>query len=180
MGHTWKKLSQKTLLSHERLSVYEDEVELPSGHRTQYIHFGKTPDAACVIAVNEKNQILVQKEYSYPPNEWLYQFPGGALNKGESPEAGALREFAEEASLTGKLRNLGWYYMDNRRRASKFYVFLATDLSSKLAIKDDEEEFETYWFSALEIEKMIAQVKIINYSILAAWAIFKSHNDILV
>ena len=61
-------------------------------------------NATAIIAIDEKGCILVQKEYSYPPNEWLYQFPGGAIEPNETPEQGALRELIEEASLTGSLK----------------------------------------------------------------------------
>ena len=170
----WKTISTKTLLTHKRLSVYEDEVELPNGHRTDYIHFGKAKDSSCVIAINSDHKVLVQKEYSYPPNQWLYQFPGGAQEAGETPEAGALRELAEEAGQTGTMRALGWYYVDNRRRQDKLHNFVCTNLTALTAKKDIEEEFETYWLSVAEIDGLISDGQVINYSMLAAWALFKA------
>lgn len=170
----WEKLSSKQLLKHARLNVYEDEVRLPSGHKTTYIHFGKSPDAACVIAVDSKGKILLQQEYSYPPNDWLYQLPGGALDSNETPLEGASRELAEEASLAGKLEELGWMYADNRRKNSRFYVFLATDLHKTKGIKDVEEEFEYSWHTEAEIDSMIKNGQVVNYSLLAGWAFYKA------
>ena len=170
----WKTLSTKTLLTHKRLNVYEDEVELPNGHRTDYIHFGKAKDASCVIAINSDQKVLVQKEYSYPPNQWLYQFPGGALEAHETPEQGALRELAEEAGQTGSLQSIGWYYLDNRRRPDKHHNFICTGLTAVTAQPDTEEEFETYWLSVAEIDTLITSGQINNSSMLAAWALFKA------
>ena len=174
MRRTWKKLSETTLLAHTRLTVKEDDVELPSGHRTKYLYFDPGHAAAQVIAINSKGKILVQKEYSYPPNEWLYQFPGGSVDKGETPAQGAKRELAEEAGIAGRLNKIGWFYVDNRRWDAKFHVFVASNLKPATAKKDIEEEFEDYWFTADEITEMIAKGKITNYSMLAAWAIYKS------
>jgi len=170
----WKKLSQKLLFTHPRLSVYEDDVELPSGHKTSYIHFGETHNTATVVAIDDQGRLLVQKEYSYPSDTWLYQFPGGAIEKGETPEQGAMRELAEEAQLTGTLEFLSWHYSDHRRKASRFYIFVARDLSEKIEASDIEEEFESYWFTPAEIEEMIARDDIINSSFLATWATYKA------
>lgn len=171
----WKKLSEKLLLSHPRISVYEDEVELPSGHKTHYLRFAKTPDAACILAINKDGKILLQREYSYPPNEWLYQVPGGAIEPDETPEEGATRELAEESSLKGDLKLLGWYYMDNRRKNSKFYVYLATNIAEDTSKNQDiEEELEDCWFTEQEIEEMIRNGEITTYSALAAWAFYKT------
>lgn len=172
---SWKKLSQKTLLEHDRLNVYEDEVELPNGQTTKYIHFGKHHDAACVIGIRNDGKILVQKEYSYPPRRWMYQFPGGGIDKNETPEKGVAREFAEEANLKGDLQHIGKFYMDNRRREDVFHVFIATNLSESEAPTDPEEEFETHWMSEAEIDQKIYSGEIVNYTLLSAWSFYKSY-----
>ncbi len=160
-------------MAHKRLNVYEDQVELPNGKYSDYIHFGAVRDAACVIAINQNGKILVQKEYSYPPNEWLYQFPGGGLESSESPTDGAARELAEEAGLGGELAPIGWFYSDNRRRKDKCHIFTCQNLVARSEIMDEEEAFETFWFTASEIDELIAKGKIVNYSMLAAWAVYK-------
>lgn len=176
MNKTWKKISETLVLSHPRLKAYIDTAELPSGHIVDdYLRF-ITPSAASVIAVNN-GKILVQKEYSYPPNEWLYQFPGGAVEPNEDPADGARRELNEEAGIIAKyLRPIGSFYQNNRRSNSKFYVYIGTDLeniSSEKLPSDTEEVFETYWFTETEIDHMIARGEISTQSFLASWALFK-------
>ena len=170
----WKKLSQKILLTHSRLSVYEDEVELPSGHKTQYIHFGKKKDANSIIAINSEGKILVQKELSYPINEWLYQFPGGVDEEGETNEASAHRELKEEGGYTGKLEKIGRFLVDHRRKEDYIYVYVATDLNETPTNWDVEEEFVSYWITPREIELMIERGEIVNNAMLCAWAIFRT------
>lgn len=170
----WRTVTSKKLLQHPRLTVYEDTVELPNGHVTDYIHFGKGNDAACIIAIDEKGRVLVQREYSYPPDEWLYQFPGGHLHEDESVEQGGLRELQEEAGLTGSVQRLGWIYPDNRRRKEKLHMLVVTELKAAPGHKDPEEEFETFWLTPEEIEALIARDEIVNYSMLAAWALYRS------
>lgn len=173
MKHTvWKQISKTLLLKHPRMSVYEDEVELPGGHRTSYIHIEHAADSSAVIARNKDGKILVQREYSYPPNEWLYQFPGGKIEHNETPKQAAHRELAEEAGLQGKLTKLGWYYLDNRRQSNKQYVYLAQELSDATAEADAEEDIESYWFSEAEINQMISLGTFVNSTALAAWAFY--------
>lgn len=171
---TWKKLDRKLLLQHPRLTIYEDDVELPSGYRTQYI-WTTGGDAVTAIAVNKQGQILVQREYSYPPNEWLYQFPGGKIEKGESPIDACRRELQEEADIHATdIVQLGWFYPDNRRRPDKFYVTHATDLHNAPGKADIEEDIESYWMSEAEIDELIRTGKFTNYSALAAWSLYKA------
>lgn len=171
---SWRKLSSKLLLDHPRLSIYEDDVELPNGHRTKYLRYGDRGGAACVIAIDDQGRVLVQKEYSYPPDAWIYQLPGGAINAGESPKDGAARELAEEAGVSGDLTEVGWFYINNRRTADKFYVFKANNLQKVTAEKDIEEEFETFWITPDEIDELIKNNEIPTHSFLSAWLLFKT------
>lgn len=168
----WKKLSSKKIFSHPRLELWEDEVELPTGHKTKYLHYGASHHSAMVIAINNEGKFLVQKEYSYPTDEWLYQFPGGGVNKGEDPKAGAARELAEEAKLSGDLELIGWFYRESRRAGSKMYVYKATNLVEAAAVKDLEESFITFWLSREEVEQLIIDNEFVNYSGLAGWSLY--------
>lgn len=170
----WKKMNSKKIFGHPRLSVYEDTIKLPNGTTTTYIHFGEVPDSVAVIAIRHDGKILLQQEYSYPPNEWLYQFPGGSVEPGESPLASAQRELAEEAGLSGSLTGIGWFYQDNRRKKARQHVFVAKDLKINKGIKDVEEAFKDLWVSLEKINELIRSGKIVNYSLLAAWSIFRT------
>ena len=172
--NTWKKVATKQILAHPRIRVYEDIVELPNGELTDYVHFGKGEEACTIIAINSEGLVLVQKEYSYPPNEWLYQFPGGMIEKGELVEDATLRELSEEAGFTGTLRKIGFYYLNNRRSDTKMHVFVCDNLMEKSMDKDAEEEFETYWVSEGNIDKLIRDGEVKTYSILAAWALYRA------
>lgn len=171
---TWKRLSEKILLKHPRLTVHEDTIELPNGHHTQYIWL-ESGDAVTVIAINQSGQILIQREYSYPPNEWLYQFPGGKIEKGESPIQAIKRELQEEADLSADtVVELGWFYPDNRRRPDKFYVTKASGLKEAPGVRDLEEDIENYWMTEQAIDELIQTGKLTNYSALAAWSLYKA------
>lgn len=170
----WKKLATKTILKHPRLTVVEDEVELPNGHKTDYIRFENSGNTPTAIAINNQNKILVIKEYAYPANEWLYQFPGGFVPNEEDLEQGINRELMEEANLkANNLKLLGSFYPITRRTSNQAYVFLARDLVEEKLEADKEEDIELFWFTEEEIDNLIKENKFKNGSSLAAWSLYK-------
>jgi len=171
----WKTVSSKEVFNHPRLSLIEDEIILPNGIKTKYLKY--KDDGRCavtIIAKRKDGKILLQKEYSYPTNQKLFQFPGGLVPPNEKTEVGANRELMEEADLmSNNLELLGSYLINNRRSTAKMFVYLATDLKEKSLYGDQEEDIESFWFSEDEIEKMIKNNKIENCHVLSAWSLYK-------
>lgn len=57
-------------------------------------------DAVVLIITDEKNErILVNREYRMAVGEWVYNFPAGLIDPGETPEVAAARELWEETGL---------------------------------------------------------------------------------
>lgn len=172
----WKTLSSREIFSHPKVTIFEDEVELPNGVRTTYLHTKYVVDGATVVCRREDGKILVQREYSYPPNHLLYQFPGGLAVVGETIEEGANRELMEEAGYRAKkLTPLGDYYYDHRRSKGKMFIFLGEDLVKESLPPDPEEEgaIESFWFTEKEIDDLIANNEMENSRFLSAWCLYR-------
>jgi ADP-ribose pyrophosphatase len=170
----WKILSSKEIFSHPRLILVEDEVLLPNGHETNYLKYKDRIDAVSIVCKRKDGKILLEKEYSHPPQKWLFQFPGGGVSKGENPKKGANRELMEEAKYrAGKITKTGSYLLNNRRSTAKMHVFLATDIKKEARDGDKEEDIKIFWFSEKQIEEMIKEGKIINSHVLASWILYK-------
>lgn len=158
------------------MNIIEDEVELPDGNRAKYIYQTGTKDAVTVIAVRG-DDILIQQEYSYPPNMVMYQFPGGGIETGEKPEDAATRELTEESGYTGTPAYLGFYFPRNRLSSSKMHVVLVTDIQTSKKEGGDAEEFiSSEWVRVSKLRKMIASGDIVNFSILAGMAMYDAKN----
>ena len=175
----WRKLGSKLILDHPRLKVFEDKVLLPNGQKINYLHFGKRPDSAMVICQRQDKKILVQFEYSYPPDQWLAQFPGGGGQEKETPLITANRELTEEAGFIAKnLLPLGKYLINNRRSNAYMWVFWGRKLKKVPRKNDQEENFKYRWYSQEEIDKMIRDGKIKNNHFLAAWSLFQAKTKV--
>ena len=58
------------------------------------------PDSVILIVTNEaEDKILVSKEFRMAAGHWVYNFPAGLIDPGESPEESAVRELREETGL---------------------------------------------------------------------------------
>jgi hypothetical protein len=84
----WKILKSKVIFKHPWIILVEDDVATTKGLRKKYLRFKHRGDAATIICQRKDGKILLSKEYSHPPREWLYQFPGGVVPIGENPEKG--------------------------------------------------------------------------------------------
>ena len=171
----WKTISSKELFNHPRLTLIEDEIILPNGNKANYLRYKDDGSCAVTIIAKKDRKILFQREYSYPSNQKLFQFPGGVVPVNEEPETGANRELMEEMGFkANQLKLLGSYLMDNIRLTQQMHVFLASDLIKQALEKDIEEEIESYWFSEDKIARMIKNGEIINVHSLASWCLYKN------
>lgn len=177
MVNKWKKERSSVVFKHPRLTVVEDDVVLANGNHTTYLCFEHKSDAVLVIPVRKDGKILMQKEYSYPQDKELLQFPSGSLLSNEERKHGANRELNEEAQLhANKLSLLGFFFLDNRRSKTKVFVYLGSELTEpkKLLLKDEEESFSNHWYSEDEIDGLVQKGKIVIFPALSSWCLYKS------
>ena len=60
-----------------------------------------TPDSVILILTDESGErLLVSREYRMAMAQWIYNFPAGLIDPGETPEQSAKRELWEETGLT--------------------------------------------------------------------------------
>lgn len=171
---SWKKISSKIILNNPRLKVIEDIVVLPSGKKIDYLKFENVGSVATLICKNSEGKILIQKEYSYPPNEVLYQLPGGFIPTNEDVAIGANRELMEEVGLfSNKMTLLGSFFPNNRRSDAKNYVYLCEELEEKRLVADDEEDIKSYWLTEDEIDQLILNDELKNNGALASLLLYK-------
>jgi putative (di)nucleoside polyphosphate hydrolase len=132
--------------------------------------------AAAVMLLNDRNQVFVAQRIDNAVDAW--QMPQGGLNKGEAPEAGALRELEEETGIPPRLvtilgkapKELLYELPDDlmkkvwggkyRGQSQHWFVmrFLGTD--ADINLDTAEPEFLAYkWVDAGELVDLIVPFK---------------------
>ncbi|MBO5239418.1 MAG: NUDIX hydrolase [Lachnospiraceae bacterium] len=59
----------------------------------------KTDAVVVIVEDEERKRILLNREYRMAVGGWVYNFPAGLIDPGETPEVSAARELKEETGL---------------------------------------------------------------------------------
>lgn len=172
----WRKISSRHILDHPRMQLVGDEVELPSGKKIQYLRQEYSGRGGVIVICRKGDKILVQREYSYPVDEILWQFPGGKIEADKTPEQAATRELAEESGIKAEnAKCIGWFYPDNRRTNARLFVVECDYVTDDEKARPDDTEFiESEWIENGQISQMIRRGEVRNYAMLAAWGMLQS------
>jgi len=143
--------------------VWEDEVDLPNGKTIKQNWINHNPTVA-IAAVNDKNELILIKQYRNAVKKNLLEIPAGSLdNLKESPSACAQRELAEETGFKAKnLIKLFEGYLLPGYCNEYMYFFLALDLYSAPLRPDEDEFIEIMPVSFAKAHKLIEKGDIID------------------
>ena len=111
------------------INLRRDRVRLPNGHISTLENIVHGPSTAIVPILPDGN-ILLLRQFRYAARDYILEIPAGVVESGESPEACARREMAEETGYTpGELTNLGGFMLAPGYCDEIIHIFVARDLS---------------------------------------------------
>ncbi len=75
------------------------------------VNHNEAPDGVIIYSVcgEKKDRLVLIRQFRYPIGGYIYEFPAGLVEPGETPEGAAVREMYEETGLRLTLRNGGSY-----------------------------------------------------------------------
>lgn len=137
------------------LNLRKDTVSLPNGE-TAFREVIEHNGGACVVALDDKENILMVRQYRYAAEKTMWEIPAGKLEKGEDPMLCAARELEEEAGYTAKeLIPLGYFYPTPAYCQEKIYMYYAKELTPTIQNLDEDEFLEV---DAIPFAKAIEMV----------------------
>ena len=100
------------------------------------------PSPSCRL--HDDGTITMVRQYRTPAQAVLLEIPAGGIDPGESPEAAAHRELAEETGLrASRLEHVAAFYTAAGFCSEFMHLYIATGLSEAIAHQDDDENIET-------------------------------------
>lgn len=126
------------------LKVYRDTVRLPDGSQgtREYI---KHPGAVAIVALTDDRQLLLERQYRYPPRREFIEIPAGKLEPGEPHLDTAKRELMEETGYeAGQWTRLCTIDTAIGYTNERIELFLARKLILKTRKLDAGEFLETF------------------------------------
>jgi ADP-ribose pyrophosphatase len=155
--------------------VVEEEAKDPSGFeikRAIVRHGG----SSVILAVDDKDRILLVKQFRLPAEKDLWEIPAGRLDPGEKPLATAKRELREETGYSAKKwKKLAAYWPSPGYVSEKMHLFLATGLTAGEATPMDDERIERRWFKKKELDKLIRNGEIEDGKTLIAFLYWRRY-----
>lgn len=141
-------LSEKCL---EKETIYKgvvefrrDKVLLQNGNTT-HREFMLHPGACAIVALDENENIYLEKQFRYPFNKVFIEIPAGKLDKGEEIATCAKRELKEETGLTCEnLEYLGCICPSIAFSDEVIHIYLAKGLNCENQKLDDDEFLEVF------------------------------------
>ena len=119
--------------------------------------------SAVMLAVDDRKRILMVRQYRLPARRYLWELPAGSIDEGETPLKTAKRELTEETGYRAKSwTRLAVFYPSPGFLDEKMTIFLASGLTEGKAEPMEDEQIETRWFTAKEIDEGIRTGKILD------------------
>jgi ADP-ribose pyrophosphatase len=122
------------------------------------------PGAVAVLAINEKDEVLLIKQYRAPVNQYLYEMPAGLRDvEDESDLESAKRELSEEADYQANTwTHLHSFYTTPGSSSEVIEIFFAQDLSPTGQSFDrtsEEKGMVPIWVPFTEVLASVMQSK---------------------
>jgi len=171
----WKKLESKNIYESKWLTLQDHTYLLPNGEKKPgYLHLIRG-DYVLIFAVNNKNEVIIERQYRRGLDVFNYELPAGWIDKNETALKAAKRELLEETGYECTPESTYEIYPQPSFMQTTAYVVFCK-LGKKVAklntAEDEEIEHEIIKIDLLK--KRIKSKKIKDMALVCALGIYES------
>lgn len=174
MQNGWKRLDSKKVFEAKDggtvfMELYQDTVMTPKGRTISYTHY-LSSDVAVVVPFLDDKQLVMIRQYRYPLDKVMLEFPAGHIEKGEDPIATARRELKEETGFGAKkVKHVYAYHPSVSKSRQTVHVFRAEGLARGTTNHDATEDINVEIVDISDLKKMIEEGRVENAGTLIAY-----------
>ena len=151
----WRTLSTREAYVNPWIRVREDVAEMPDGRTTLYGVIECKP-AVGVLPFLDADTVVLVGQYRYVAGDFYWEIPTGGLKPGETEEAAAQRELAEEAGYeAGRLTKLCEFHTSKSVMDEVAHIYVAESLRPSPSGGDDTEFIEVKAFPFGDVLRMV-------------------------
>lgn len=171
MVDAWKETANRTLVETRVYTLEERKAVNPRTDVEVPIWVLESSDWVNVIPVDDEGRIVVVRQYRHGTRSVTVEIPGGVIEPGEAPEAGARRELREETGYeAGELELIGVVEPNPAILTNATYTFLAKGVQKVAGLDlDQAEDIDVGLLELTEIQAMIDRGEITHSLVVAAF-----------
>ncbi|MGE3537438.1 MAG: NUDIX domain-containing protein [Candidatus Tectimicrobiota bacterium] len=158
----WIRRATRPIYRNKWIALREDEVEMPDGRRTIY---GVLSCGACVgvLPFVDPETVVLIKQYRYVAGRVTWEMPTGGLHAGETLEAAAQRELAEETGYRASvLQHVCTYHTSKSVVDETAHLFLGEGLVQAPLPADETEFIEARPWRFADVLHMVLSGEIVD------------------
>lgn len=144
--HPYQTLSTRIVWRTHWLALREDAIRLPDGSQSVYTVIER-PGAVWIVPLLTDDRLVLIRNYRHAVGQWLWEVPAGSIAPGDSPEAAARRELAEEVGgQATSLEMISTFYTWPGQCNEVGYLFLARGVELGEPHREPTEVMERHIF----------------------------------
>ncbi|MBW1679140.1 MAG: NUDIX hydrolase [Deltaproteobacteria bacterium] len=180
MPEPWPVIHSRPGPSYRIFSLRIDTAQSPRSGKKHDFHIIDSPDWVNIIPLTHDNQVVMVKQFRHGTKEITLEIPGGMVEKGDTPEETAAREFLEETGYRAEeLSLLGTVHPNPAIFNNRCFTYLARNLQKVNGGEFDEtEDIEVVLFPLKQIPALIHDGTITHSLVVTAfWWYFADKID---
>lgn len=155
----WRVVDSEIVIESPYFRLRCDQIEFDDGRRVGDYYVRESRGFAVVFAITPDEKIVLVRQYKHGIAESVLELPAGGIDPGETPDACAARELAEETGYASAPQDLSLarsFILDPTSSTTRYHLFLAKNARPTATVKFDPlEDIEIELVTFAELRRYV-------------------------